>query len=223
MQARFRVGEAVGPFTVVSDTFREVAPGSFVEVMKDSGGNQRTMFSKWRDTSYHVVQYRQMGQNVLVPYTVWHPATQEGVAFQHPTWVDVSGSDYDYWRVLCDWWILDDLTIIEHDVQARPDIFESFEDCPHPWCYFRYDNHTPENAEAWHWGILGCTRFRKELIEAVPDAVVGLDERWRDWHEMSTGLGMKLREAGYEPHIHEPPVNHHRMMNLGGVQEATAS
>lgn len=221
MQARFRVGEKVGPFVVVSDTFIERANGTFVETMKDSGGNQRVTVSQPFDTSFrHVMDRRPIGRPVLVPYTVRHPATVKGVAGQHATWVDVSGSPVDYWRLLCDWWVPEDLTIIEHDVEARPGIFERFGWCPEPWCYFRYSNHTDANAAAWHFGILGCTRFRRQLIAAVPDAVTGLDERWRDWHEMSTGLGMTLREAGYEPHVHEPPVDHHRMMDVGGVVAA---
>jgi hypothetical protein len=222
MEARFRVDEKVGPFTVVSDTFTEGPPGSFVEIMKDSGGNQRVTFSQWQDTDYHPLSYRHMGQNLLIPFTVKHPATEAGVEGFNPTWINVSCTDYDYWRVLCDWWLLEDLTIIEHDVQASPEIFEELKSCPEPWCYFHYSNHTPENSEAWHYGILGCTRFRKELIEATPHAVTGLDERWRDWHEMSTGLGMALREAGFEPHVHGV-VDHHRMLDVGGVVAAMAS
>lgn len=157
---------------------------------------------------------------VIVPFTVRHPETEAGVS-PDAEWIDVSGSIYEYWNALRDYWLPGhDLTIIEHDVQARPEIFEEFEACPEPWCYNRYDNHTPENAEAWHWGILGCTRFRKELIEAVSDAISATEERHRDWHYISTALGQRLRSEGYAPHVHEPPVNHHRMLDVGGVQTA---
>jgi hypothetical protein len=80
----------------------------------------------------------------------------------------------------------------------------------------KYSNHTPENAEAWKFGILGCTRFRSRLIKKVPNALSDLQWRYRDWHVLSTGLGMTLREAGFYPHVHGV-VDHHRMMDQGGV------
>lgn len=217
MQALFRVGEQVGPFEVVFDETHE-RNGWFVETMRDSGGWQRIMHLRVQDTSYHSVAERD--GNLLVPFTVRHPTTEAALSGHYPSWVDVSGSPYDYWRVMCDWWQGDDFTIVEHDVAPHSEVFEEFRWCPEPWCYFRYSNHTVENAHAWHYGILGCTRFRKELIAAVPDAVTSTEERWRDWHYLSNSLGMALREAGYEPHVHGT-IDHHRMMDLGGIVEAT--
>ena len=217
-QALYRVGESVGPGTVVSDEFTVHEDGRTIEHVVTSWGQEMLMHGREEDASYHEVFKRPFDAPILVPYTVWHPFTWGGVG-PSATWVDVSGSRFDYWRVLCDWWNGEDLTIIEHDVQASPAIFQEFTDCPEPWCYFHYSNFTPEDIEAWRWGILGCTRFRKELIGSVPSALMDMDERWRDWHYCSTGLGKTLREAGFEPHIHGV-VNHHRMMDVGGVVAA---
>lgn len=219
MPALFKVGEAVGPGIIISDDYTEYPDGRTLECVTTSWGQKMRIQDRLEDCSYHTVAGRPFGSYVLVPYTVRHPATESGLP-KLAHWVDVSGSRYDYWRVLCDWWKGADLAIIEHDVRARPDIFDTFENCPEPWCYFRYSNHTPENASAWHYGNMGCVRFRSSVISAAPTAVTTLEERWRDWHHMSTGLGIALRHAGFEPHMHEPPVDHHRMMDIGGVAKA---
>ena len=105
---------------------------------------------------------------------------------------------------------------------ATPEIFAEFAACPHLWCTFKYSNHSDADAEAWKYGILGCTRFRKNLMRKLPDVVKNLEWRYRDWHVMSTGLGMALRKQRFEPHVHGV-VDHHRMMDLGGVAELMAS
>lgn len=209
--ALFRLGETFGPSVVVRDDYTVLQDGRTIEIMEDALGNGRIVHGREDDRTYHPVSQR--SGSVLVPFTRRHPETEAGLP-SHAVWVDVSATPYDYWRVLCDWWVLEDLTIIEHDVKARPEIFAEFALCPEPWCYNRYGNHTPENANAWHYGILGCTRFRKELIAAVPKAVTDTEERHRDWHYLSTSLGAALRSAGYEPHVHEPPVEHHRFVDL---------
>lgn len=218
MPALWRVGESAGPGTVVSDEFTIEPDGRTIERVVMSWGQEMVMFGREPETYFTKTRTPaslELGTSrVIVPFTVRHPETESG-APEIAEWVDVSDGPFDYWNALRDHWLPgNDLTVIEHDVQARPDIFESFDSCSEPWCYFRYDNHTPENAAAWHWGILGCTRFRKELIASVPGAIADIEERWRDWHYTSTGLGVLLRGAGYEPHVHEPPVNHHRMMDL---------
>jgi len=215
-QALYRVGEPVGPGTVVSDELTIHEDGRTIEHVVTSWGQQMLMHGREEDSSYHQVSPRPEGASILVPYTVRHLATEAGVVGHDATWVDVSGSKFDYWRVLCDWWKPRDFTIIEHDVQARPSIFEEFAACPEPWCVFPYSNHTNADAEAWR-NMLGCTRFRKEIIEAVPFAVGNCQERWRDWHYTCDGIGFNLREAGFTHHWHGPAVRHHRMMDMGGV------
>ena len=213
----YRVGEQRGPFTVTESHFEILPSGRTLETVKDSGGNSATTYGWDDDREYHQVCERGSA-NVLVPYTIRHRKTELG-APSGACWHYVGNSPYDYWRLLCDWWTRE-FVVIEHDVQANPDIFKEFAACPEPWCYFTYDNFRAEDAAAWHYGILGCTRFRNEVIRAVPVREVGW--RYRDWHVLSTGLGMALREAGFEPHLHGV-VDHHRMMDLGGVAVLMAS
>ena len=214
----YRVGELRGPFEVVSVTFDLLPDGRYLEVVKDSMGNGSMTLVKDEKREFYSVSPRPFGSSILVPYTVRHPKTEAGLEGQDATWVNVSGSLYDYWRVLCEWW-KDDFCIVEHDVQTSPTHFAEFHFCPEPWCYFRYDNHSDEDADAWHYGILGCTRFRSSVIRRVPHAFSHMEWRYRDWHYVSTGLGKTLREHGFEPHVHGI-VDHHRMMDVGGVTEA---
>jgi len=209
----YRIEEQRGPFTVTESTFEYLANGRTREWVKDSGGNSATTYGYDDDREYYQVCERD--GSILVPFTVRHPKTEAGVP-KNASWVYVGNSKYDYWRVLCEWWKPKEFVIIEHDVKASPEIFEEFAACQEPWCYFRYDNHSEEDAEAWKYGILGCTRFQARLIKKVPDALKGMQWRFRDWHHVSTALGMALREAGFEPHIHGV-VDHHRMMDKGGV------
>lgn len=212
----YRMGELRGPFAVISDKFECLPNGRTLETVIDSGGNSAVIYGWNDDREYYPVCQRD--GSILVPFTVKHRSTMKGVPI-HASWVYVGNSKYDYWRVLCDWWVPRDFTVIEHDVRATPEVFEEFAICPEPWCHFRYDNHTDEDAEAWKYGILGCTRFRQELIQGLPTAVKDIEWRYRDWHHMSTGLGIILREAGFDPHLHGV-IDHHRMMDVGGVATA---
>lgn len=143
-----------------------------------------------------------------VPFTKVHPATVAG-APDDAVWVDVSSGPDAYFGAFYGWWARgESFAVIEHDVVCRPDVVEGFEDCPEPWCIHGYDPYCHiECREAWR-NALGCTRFRRELIEAVPDAVASIPlERW-DWHNLCDGLGDNLRAAGATHHWHDPPVLH---------------
>ena len=215
----YRVGEKRGPFIVTESTFEFLPGGRTREWVKDSGGNSSTTFGWDENREYHQVCKRD--GNLLVPYTVRHSLTEEGVP-DSASWVYVGNDKSDYWRVLCEWWKPKEFTIIEHDVKASPEIFEEFAICNQPWCTFKYSNHTTENHEAWKYGILGCTRFSARVMKKCPKALIDLDWRFRDWHYVSTGLGIAIREAGFEPHLHGV-VDHHRMMDVGGVVKAMAA
>src|SRR5450631_3934552 len=157
--------------------------------------------------------------SILIPFTARHPDTLAG-APAGAEWVDVSDGPHEYWRVLCAFWARgEDLTIIEHDVVCRPDITEAFASCPEPWCAFPYSNHDDSEAEAWR-NMLGCTRFRRELVRAVPDAVSSIPEQHRDWHNVCDGIGNHVRDAKFWHHWHLPPAVHHRMalghLSIGG-------
>ena len=79
--------------------------------------------------------------------------------------------DLQYWREFKYRWNgINDMTVIEQDIVVRPDIIEGFEKCPQPWCVYPYGSLTES---------LGCTRFRKEVqqavsVESIPNALMAL-------------------------------------------------
>jgi hypothetical protein len=213
MQPLYKIGESTAfglvpsPFTVVSVEQEVAENGHVIERMVDSGDNLTVMDRGPEVHPVHATVHTERAGGIVVPYTRRQPDVEAALP-PDAEWVDVSGSDFDYWRVLCDSWEPSfDLTLCEHDVVWRPDVSEAFDTCPEPWCVFPYDDHSPNDAEAWA-NMLGCTRFRKELIAAVPDAAHDVEERFRDWHYLCDGLGRILRAAGYTHHWHSPPVHH---------------
>ena len=146
-----------------------------------------------------------------LPYTAVDERT---VAHAPPdaVWIDVSCSALAYHHALSEIWAAGEtFAVLEHDVLCRPDVIEVFEQCPEPWCAFGYaDICHRECMEAWR-NTLGCTRFRAECMEAVPDALEGLMGEHQDWHNVCDGLGWSLRAAGYTHHWHFPWVEHHHM------------
>lgn len=158
---------------------------------------------------------------ILIPFTEIHPDTLRG-APDDAVWAYVGRDDDAYWRLLCEFWAYgDDFTVIEHDVVCRPDIIASFEACPEPWCAYKYQNICHDACmEAWA-NMLGCTRFRAELLATVPDAVVSVPEDQRDWHNLCDAIagnkvgGMpaplrpgSVRAAGFSHHWHGSVVHH---------------
>jgi hypothetical protein len=79
----------------------------------------------------------------------------------------------------------------------------------------------PECQEAWA-NMLGCTRFRAEVMEACPDALTSIPRELRDWHNLCDHLAgdktngapsplrpKSIRAAGFTHHWHRPEVGHH--------------
>ena len=154
--------------------------------------------------------------NILVPYTQRHPKTEAGVP-EDATWAYVGDDDHAYWRLLCEWWERgESFLVVEHDVICRPDIIESVETCPEPWCCYGYDDICcPGCMDAWA-NTLGCTRFRAELIVAVPDAVSSIKRpEHLIWTNVCDGIGTNLRAVGFTHHWHFPAVYHHHMDRAG--------
>ena len=153
---------------------------------------------------------------VYYPHTAVLPEIAEAAPV-NATWVNVAASPLSYWAAMASWWERGEtFAVVEHDVVARPDVFTSFEDCPEPWCLYGYGNMChPACQEAWR-NQLGCTRFRAEIIAAVPDAVLGMEPHLRDWHNMCDGVGNALRAAGYTHHWHYPAIEHTQRVQREG-------
>lgn len=159
-------------------------------------------------------------------YVPWAERNPQVVGSVPPgtIWVDVSAGLDSYWDALRQIWSKgQDFAIIEHDVVIHGDVVRQFAECPEPWCTFGYANIChPECQEAWA-NQLGCTRFRAELIEACPAALISIPPERRDWHNVCDEIaGNKiggvdqpvlrphsLRTAGFTHHWHSPPVDHH--------------
>lgn len=146
-----------------------------------------------------------------VPYTAVHHATATA-APSDAVWIDVSSSPIAYYAALLAIWERgESFAVLEHDVVCRPDIIEEFEQCPEPWCLYGYSDWCHEACrEGWR-NALGCTRFRAELIQTVPDALSGIPAGNWDWHNVCDGLGENLRAANFKHHWHGPPAEHHRL------------
>lgn len=146
--------------------------------------------------------------------------------------VDVRGSDFAYGYALQDHWEAgSDLVNIEQDNIVRADVLAEFAECPEPWCVFPY------RLEWFSCDFaIGCVRWRKELMAAVPfetvrDIGVGIC-RWSDasggscnpvdghcWRHFDYSFFYALTEAGFRRHVHGPMVEHaHVYPPVGAVK-----
>lgn len=159
---------------------------------------------------------------VVVPFTperltgatidsVLAASKHAGALVRDVSFWDVSGSDTAYLEVLALHWAGgEDFVLVEHDVVPHLTALLELGLCSCAYCCFPY---------AWTTCVgpaLGCTRFRAELLESVPDAVeqvariptaYGPPGHWRqlDVHLMRN----VLRDThGLQPHVHTPAVTH---------------
>lgn len=148
---------------------------------------------------------------VYVPYTKVLPQVVKG-APPFAVWVDVSSDPEAYWGLLLDLWDRqEDFVILEHDVVFQRGILGKFSVCPDPWCLHPYSPACPcgnPRCRETEQNNLGCTRFRAELMVAVPDAVNSIPIELRHFSRLCDGLAANLREAEFDHHFHEPGVSH---------------
>ena len=225
--ARYDVGDAMGPFTVESVELEMIGPDQWMERIVNSG---RVVHQILRKNPTKPLLFSppniQADTRIVVPYvphynsggqmvTERNPETVSG-APKNAEWINVEGSDWNYWSLLCTLWSGEhNLILIEHDVTYQPEFTADFEACGCDWAFHNYHHFDPADAEAWHWGILGCTWFSKNLMEREPDLMTGMRPGFRHWTELSTGVGVELRKRGYAPHEHFPRVVHHAEKEWG--------
>lgn len=195
-------------------TVRALPDGSRMELVESDTGNLTSVVT--RQKYEQVVEApapasRRGDVAWYIPHTAVHPATA-AAAPPDAVWIDVSQSNVSYYAAMLDIWERGEtFAVLEHDIVCRPDVIQAFEDCPEPWCCFGYsDICHPGCMEAWA-NMLGCTRFRSELIAAVPDAMSSIPTEGWPWQNMCDGLGRNLRAAGFTHHWHFPPVVHHHL------------
>jgi hypothetical protein len=110
---------------------------------------------------------------------------------------------YDWWNAFRKiWGTGDDLVTIDHDVVLVPEVEESFENCPEPWCVFTYGY----GEEQLLCHSMGCTRFRKEIQGPMRCA----DQDNLTWNNYDAVVRITMIEdQGLpHPHVHFPPLKH---------------
>lgn len=158
---------------------------------------------------------------VVYPHTKRMPEV-EAAAPGHAEWFDVSADADAYWRLMCELWADgESVIVVEHDVVMSEAILRALTECPEPWCVHPYDSMCHKQCQEVWANMLGCTRFRAELMAELPQALSSIPPEQRDWHYLCDAIaGDKvggnpaplregsLRSAGHTHHWHEPPVRH---------------
>ena len=200
---------------------RILPDGSRLEIVEQETGNRTILIprAKFEGGLQPPAPMPLVGEtHWYIPYTAVHPRTVAG-APADAVWLDVSSSPIAYYGALLDIWERGEtFAMLEHDVVCRPDVIAAFENSTAPWECFGYsdiccqDEHGRSPCmEAWR-NLLGCTRFSKEIIEAVPDAVSSIPRDNWDWHNVCDGLGANLRAAGFTHRWCFPAVEHHHLL-----------
>jgi len=192
--------------------------GTIVEIVRQPSGNRsvRVVESRPGLLIEPPAPEARVGDTAwYVPYTGVHPLTVAG-APADAVWVDVSASRVAYAGLLTALWEAGEtFALLEHDVVCPDDAVRSFEECPEPWCSYWYSDICCDGCrEAWR-NQLGCTRFRADLIAAVPDAVSSIPPGGLlEWTNLCDGVGNNLRAAGFTHHWHGAAEHHHMIQTI---------
>ena len=162
-----------------------------------------------------LVHQRRHPARVLAPHTSLDLRTRDLLDAHAPGWAgaELDPARPDAYQSLLEreWAAPGDLVIVEHDIGIHSGVLPGFADCREPWCGHAY----PIGEQLLV--CLGCTRFREELKTSVPDLFTRIDalpydgSPARDWRRMDVRLAGVLRGLGYEPHTHNPPVEHYHI------------
>lgn len=153
---------------------------------------------------------------VIVPYTIaGEPGVERGLhatceqalsRFAPDAEMIYLGTRPDAYHDLLEelWAAGQSFLLIEHDIEIHQHVLTEAEACPEPYCSWPYGIGYPADPVTV---ALGCTRFSAEIIDAVPDLMSMLPVR--DWRRQDCEIAPRLKAAGFEPHVHDPPVLHH--------------
>lgn len=119
------------------------------------------------------------------------------------------------WRDYAARWATDDLVVIEQDIIIHADVIPQFEACPEPWCLFPFRHYA--QGGGWMKDGIGCNRFRREFMEAVPVEAVEAQggscnrcngENRQCWAHLDGRTREAGEAAGFRIHVHWPSVGH---------------
>lgn len=144
-----------------------------------------------------------------VPYTSLGNATRMFLASPQTmpvpvTMVDVSRDERDYHQYLATAWSHGGTFInFEHDIVPWPGAIQSLLDCPHPWCFFGYQDQLKDTVAEAGCAMFGLVRFRRQIIEGLLGAWSCPPLHWRQcdihFYDYAT-------KNGWRPHQHLPSV-----------------
>ena len=158
---------------------------------------------------------------VCCPVTLW-PATADALTVHAPgaQVIHIDGSDIAQpWATYASYWGKDDLVVIEQDIVIHGDVLPQFGACPEPWCLFPFRHYA--QGGGWMRDGIGCNRFRREFMDAVPveavEAVPGSCPRCggrepRCWAHLDGKTREAGEAAGFRIHVHWPSVGHRDTM-----------
>lgn len=145
-----------------------------------------------------------------------HPLCEAALARYAPDadLIDLGNRSDAYHGLLAELWGSgESFAIVEQDIEIHETVIPELGTCHEPWCVFAYNIGWPAAPVG---SALGCVRFSARLLAEIPNAMAGLPVR--GWQQLDWALAARLREAGHEPHVHEPLVaHHHRYVSPGGT------
>jgi hypothetical protein len=147
---------------------------------------------------------------VLVPYARLHPSAEAALVRHAPTaeFIYVGGDQTAYHRLVSAAWANGrDFVLIEHDIEVHEQVLPQFMACPELWCVFAYPlARRPDGSSVYLDHSLGCARFRARLLAEHPKPFAGLP----GYHWAKVDADLQAALAPLEPHLHLPPVAHHK-------------
>jgi len=162
--------------------------------------------------------------NIYVPYVTNNGGPHsETAAFlkDKATFVNLTGDDGNYFRLVKMLWKKqEDFTIVEQDILPAQKDLDDFDSCPEVWCCNPYD-YEGKNGKSIAIACLGCTRFRKGIIEQVPnlfEIIASYDSGTMSWNQFHwvhlDGLIWRtlFYKFGLRAHIHDKVIHFHKYL-----------
>jgi hypothetical protein len=128
---------------------------------------------------------------IIVPYTELSQGTARCLDRLAPQAerIYVGDSPTRYWEVLRDAWADgESFILIEHDLEFDDKALSALEACPRPVC----------TVAGW----FRLTRFRSEMMRAIPDVFESLRPSERHWIPMEWQARTRMERAGFGLHSH---------------------
>lgn len=124
----------------------------------------------------------------------------------------MSRSDTAYFDLIETLWAdREPFLLVEHDIEINQRALRQAKHCACWWSVSPYIG--PFGPDEMLDGSLGFTRFRRQLIDDIPDlparAARANGSLERNWRCLDTRILGVLRQAGHRPHLHAPVVQHH--------------